>query len=440
VIGEASNDALADLKRVLEGAVDAAIILDQDHNVLYRNSAYDAYTGMRAREVGQAAGSGTPCHKLFNLEICADNCIMRRAVEVGKSLRMHEIKAKRGDGEDLTLIVTSTPLGNGLVLETYRDVTAESRVQRKYHALLARERGAKEDLERMVTERTEALRRAQDQLVLNEKMSSLGRLVAGIAHELNNPINFVYGNVDFLAQYFRHLINLIGLYEASPDLPAEMRTRAEAFKQSVDFEFLLQDWERLLKSVRAGAERTAQIVAGLKAFSRPQVGRVEEHDLVAGLETTLHLLQPLVRDRVTVHRHYVPLPRVRCRGGQVQQVFMNLLTNAAQAAGPGGEIFISAEPDGGGVRVAVRDSGPGVPAELATKIFDPFFTTKDVGEGTGLGLAISQRIVRSHGGRIELLPAQSGRGAEFVVWLPLEPPTPTGPPSDTGSTAPANPA
>ena len=134
---------------------------------------------------------------------------MRRAVAARKPLRMHEIHAKRGDGEDLTLIVTSTPLGGGLVLETYRDVTAESRVQRKYHALLARERGAKEDLERKVLERTEALRRAQDQLVLNEKMSSLGRLVAGIAHELNNPINFVYGNVDFLAQYFRHLINLI---------------------------------------------------------------------------------------------------------------------------------------------------------------------------------------------------------------------------------------
>src|SRR6185312_13811113 len=180
-------DALADLKRVLEGAVDAAVILDQDHRVLYRNSAYDAYTGKRPREVGAAAAAGTPCHQLFNLEICAENCIMRRAVAAQKPLRMHE---------------------------TYRDVTAESRVQRKYHALLARERGAKEDLERKVLERTEALRRAQDQLVLNEKMSSLGRLVAGIAHELNNPINFVYGNVDFLAQYFRHLINLIAIYES----------------------------------------------------------------------------------------------------------------------------------------------------------------------------------------------------------------------------------
>src|SRR5262245_41228992 len=225
----AQHASLDDLKRVLEGAVDAAIIVDRDHRVLYRNPAYDAYTGRKPREVGALAESGTPCHELFNLEICAESCIMKRAVAAGKPLRMHEIHARRGDGEELTLIVTSTPLGDGLTLEQYRDVTAESRVQRKYHSLLARERKAKEELEREVSERTEALKRAQDQLVLNEKMSSLGRLVAGIAHELNNPINFVYGNVDFLAQYFRHLIALLEVYEAA-QLPEELRTKVDGLK------------------------------------------------------------------------------------------------------------------------------------------------------------------------------------------------------------------
>ena len=210
-------------------------------------------------------------------------------------------------------------------------------------------------------------------------------------------------------------------FEAAP-LSDETRQAAHEMKESIDFEFLMEDWERLLKSVRAGAERTAQIVAGLKAFSRPQVGKIEETDLIAGLETTLHLLAPMMRDRVTVHRLYSPLPKVQCRGGQIQQVFMNLLTNATQAAGPGGQIYIDARPEGDGVRVSVRDSGPGVPADLATKIFDPFFTTKDVGEGTGLGLAISQRIARSHGGRIDLGSRPAGQGAEFIVWLPLEPP------------------
>jgi PAS domain S-box-containing protein len=416
--------SLSHLKRVLDGSIDAAVIVDHDRHVVYTNAAYDAYTGMRPREVASAVNEGRRCCELFSLEICADRCNVQAALLAGRPLRVHEIKAKRSDGEELTLIVHSTPLDNGLVLETYRDVTSDARVQRKYHSLLSRERSTKEDLEKKILERTEALRRAQDQLVVNEKLSSLGRLVAGIAHELNNPINFVYGNVDFLAQYFRHLIMLIKIYEAT-DLPAETRQRAAEYKDEIDFTFLLDDWERLLKSVRAGAERTAQIVAGLKAFSRPQIGKVEETDLIAGLETTLHLLQPLLRDRVTVHRDYTPLQRVRCRGGQVQQVFMNLLTNAAHAAGPAGDIFVSAAPEGKGVRVSVRDSGPGVPSELATRIFDPFFTTKEVGEGTGLGLAISQRIVRSHGGRIELMPRKTGGGAEFVVWLPLEPPSET---------------
>jgi signal transduction histidine kinase len=411
--------SLIDLTRVLEGSVDAAIIVDEAHHVFYRNPAYDAYTARRPREVARLAEARTPCHALFPLEICARDCLMKRALGARRPQRMHEVHAQRGDGEELTLIVTATPLGNGLTLETYRDVTAESRVQKKYHALLARERNAKEDLERQVELRTAELKRAQDQLILNEKMSSLGRLVAGIAHELNNPINFVYGNVDFLAQYFRHLIRLIELYESSA-LPPEVRATGAAFKHQIDYEFLLEDWERLLRSVRAGAERTAQIVAGLRTFSRPQIGKVEETDILGGLETTLRLLQPLLRDRVHVEVSADPLPLVRCRGGQVQQVLMNLITNAAQAAGPGGTITIRAWPADGGVAISVKDSGKGVPPEMVGKIFDPFFTTKDVGEGTGLGLAISQRIVRSHGGRIDIVPKTEDGGALFTVWLPLE--------------------
>jgi len=411
--------SLEHLRLILEGSVDAAVIIDANHQVLYRNPAYDAYTGRRARELQRLVEAGTPCHQLFGLELCSESCLMKKANEVGRSLRMHEVAARRGDGEELTLIVTATPLGDSLTLETYRDITAESRVQRKYHALLSRERDAKVELERKVSERTEDLKRAQDQLILNEKLSSLGRLVAGIAHELNNPINFVYGNVDFLADYFRSLIEIIRRYEGG-ELSESVRASVDEYKREVDFNFLLADWERMLRSVRAGAERTAQIVAGLKTFSRPQLGKLEDSDLVAGLETTLNLLQPMLRDELTVHRDFAPIPYVRCRAGQLQQVFMNLLTNAAQAAGPGGTIWIETAAVSGGVTVRVRDDGPGVPAELTGKIFDPFFTTKDVGAGTGLGLAISQRIIKGHGGRIELMP--SPRGADFVVWLPLIPP------------------
>ena len=409
------------VQRLLDGSVDAAVIVDQQHRVLYRNAAYEAYTGRKPRALRLAVEADTPCYDLFPLEICREQCLMKSAVANKKPLRMDEVRARRGDGEEVTLIVTATPLEGGLTIETYRDVTAEARVQRRYHALMAREQHAKEKLERAVEARTRELSRAHEQLALNEKLSSLGRLVAGIAHELNNPINFVYGNVDFLGDYFRQLLKLVDIYESSLSLPEEVRAVADVYKSEIDYDFLRRDWERLLRSVRAGAERTAAIVTDLKTFSRPQVGNLEDVDLVAGLETTLNLLAPLLRDGVSVERDFWPLPLVRCRGGQVQQVLMNLLTNAVQACGAAGVVRVAVSSDGAGVRLTVRDSGPGVPDEVRGHIFDPFFTTKDVGEGTGLGLAISSRIVKAHGGRLELV-SPPGEGAEFLVWLPLLPP------------------
>ena len=414
------------LKRLVDGSVDATVIVDRAYRVHHHNAAWQALTGLRPRALAQAldghgagAEAGSRCHELLHLEVCGQDCVMRRAVECGKPIRMDEVRARRGDGEEVTLIVTAVAIDEHFTVESYRDVTAESRVQRKYHALLERERIERVELERAVEEATAELREAQEQLVIQEKMSSLGRLVAGIAHELNNPINFVYGNVGFLGEYFRQLIKLVDLLESIP-LPDEARAAIEEHKRTIDYDFLRRDWEPLLRSVRAGAERTAQIVADLKTFSRPQLGVVSEMDLVAGIETTLNLMSPLLRDSISVRRDLAPALPIRCRGGQVQQVVMNLLTNAAHAAGRGGWIAISAWPDGDGARIAVRDSGPGVPEEARGRIFDPFFTTKEPGQGTGLGLAISARIVRAHGGRIELT-SQPGQSAEFTVWLPQEP-------------------
>src|SRR5262249_47336568 len=155
----------------------------------------------------------------------------------------------------------------------------------------------------------------------------------------------------------RQLIKMVELLDATP-LPDDVRAAVEEHKRSIDYDFLRRDWEPLLRSIRAGAERTAQIVADLKTFSRPQVGAVGEMDLVAGIETTLNLMSPLLRDSITVHRDLAPSLLIRCRGGQVQQVVMNLLTNAAHAAGRGGWIAIRAWPDSDGARITVRDSGP----------------------------------------------------------------------------------
>ncbi len=300
-------------------------------------------------------------------------------------------------------------------------------------AQLAAERRARESLEEILRSRTEELnlfaeelKRTQAQLVHHEKMSSLGRLVAGIAHELNNPINFVYGNVDFLAQYLDGLLALVNVYEKAADaVPAERRALIENKKREIEYEFLVEDSRKLIRSIRAGAERTAAIVRDLKAFSRTSSGEPQEADLVAGIETTLNLLAPLLRDRIVVEKSYEPaLPRIVCHPGHVNQVFMNILTNAAQAIEGRGAIRIAIRRAGAdAIEVSISDTGAGIPEAIKMKVFDPFFTTKDVGEGTGLGLAISDSIVRAHGGRIRCESAPAA-GATFVVTLPVRPAVP----------------
>jgi PAS domain S-box-containing protein len=431
-VKEVAGEVLEQIRTLLESSVDGAVVLDGERRILYYNPAYQAASGMRGRQLAQAAAEGKHCYEVFPLEICETNCLGCQARDTGRSLRVDEIRARRGsDGEELTLIVSAVPLPGGMIVETYRDVTADVRIQRKYRALLDLERRAKEILEEAVRDKTaelraanEEIKRTQAQLIHQEKMSSLGRLVAGIAHELNNPINFVYGNVDFLGRYMDDLLALVDMYDkTSAELSPEQRSKLEAKKSEIEFDFLVEDSRKLIRSIRAGAERTAGIVRDLKAFSRTGGGEVSEVDLVMGIETTLNLITPLLKNRITVHRDYQPgVPKVVCHAGHVNQVFMNILTNAAQAILGEGQIWVKVAKDEGRdiVRVSVRDTGPGIAPDILEKIFDPFFTTKEVGEGTGLGLAISESIIRAHGGSISCESAP-GKGAEFIVALPVRP-------------------
>ncbi|HLU66619.1 MAG TPA: ATP-binding protein [Kofleriaceae bacterium] len=412
------------MRALLDGSVDAAVILDRERRIQYYNRAYEAVSGQRGRALAERVRQGARCFEVFELEVCERACVGCHARESGRSMRVDEIRAVRGDGEELTLIVTAVPVGDDHVVETYRDVTAEVRVQRRLKVLLDRERRAKVDLEGMVEERTRELRQAQAQLVLQEKMSSLGRLVAGIAHELNNPINFIYGNVDFLRQYMDDLLELVAAIDRAPDLPPAVRAEIDRIKQRIEYDYLVEDSRKLLKSIRTGAERTAGIVRDLKNFSRTDGGDMQETDVIAGIETTLNLIAPLHRGRIAIERDYQPdLPLLVCNAGHVNQVFMNILTNAAQAIEGQGTIRIrvaTSELDGGpALRVEVSDSGGGIPPEALERIVDPFYTTKPVGEGTGLGLWISDSIVRAHGGTLTCT-SELGVGSTFAVVLPLK--------------------
>ena len=414
---------LEQVERLLEGSIDAAVILDSERRIVFFNRAYEALAGIRGRKLHQQIEAGAHCYEIFPLEICETACLGCKARETHRALRVDEIRANRSDGEEMTFIVSAVEIAGDHVIETYRDVTADARIQRRLKVLLDRERRAKELLEEEVTARTKDLRQAQAQLVHQEKMSSLGRLVAGIAHEINNPINFVYGNVDFLGQYMEDLLSLVRLVDDS-ELPPATREALERRMEEIEFAFLVEDSRKLIRSIRSGAERTASIVQDLKTFSRTGGGELQEADVVAGIETTLNLIAPLLKNRITVERAFAKdLPKIFCNAGHINQVFMNILTNAAQAVEGEGRIRVTVDKavDGDGIRVVVEYTGHGIRPEVMHRMTDPFFTTKDVGEGTGLGLWITENIVRAHNGSLTC-ESRPGEGAKFVVVLPRRAP------------------
>jgi signal transduction histidine kinase len=251
-----------------------------------------------------------------------------------------------------------------------------------------------------VDERTQELRETQDQLVQSEKMRSLGQLVAGVAHELNNPIGFVHANLQLLDDYVGRLLQ--------PELPPEKRRKAQ------------DAIAKLLMRSREGTERVKQIVQDLRTFSRTDQAELQQVQLEDEIDRTLALIEARLKS-VQVERDYGELPPVRCFAGQLNQVFLNLLMNACDALDGEGTIRITTRTEGEGVVLVFEDDGPGMPEEVLSHIFEPFFTTKPVGQGTGLGLSLSHGIIGRHGGQMEV-ESRPGEGARFTIHLPLEPP------------------
>jgi signal transduction histidine kinase len=292
-------------------------------------------------------------------------------------------------------------------------------------AELEKERaGLEENVEARTAQLTHALaelKRTQAALVQGERLASIGELVAGVAHEINNPLNAIAGAAVPLAEMVPELREMLDAYRAlEKDLPPERRAAVEAMRKRLDLDASLDDLTGISTVIRRAVDRSVKIVQNLRSFSRTS-GDAVPTDLHAGLEETLMLLAPRLRHaNIEVVRRFGEIPPVVCRGGEMNQVFMNLLVNSLQALeGVPGEhaIVLETRLDGDDVTVSVADDGPGVPAELGSKIFDPFFTTKPRGQGTGLGLSISSDIVRRHGGALSLEPG--GAGARFVCRIPL---------------------
>ena len=237
------------------------------------------------------------------------------------------------------------------------------------------------------------------QLIQREKMASMGQLVAGVAHELNNPIGFVYSNVTTLEDFVTRLRGMLEVYRGL-SLPPETRDQVQAEWERRKIDYALRYLDSMTQGIREGAERARKIVRDLRVFARSQDDVWQPVDLHEEIESSLTLLNHLLKDRVTVHRKLGDLPPVECIRSSIDQVFLNLLANAAQAIEGPGAITIETRREDDMAVIIVADTGPGIAPDVIGRVFDPFFTTKTVGEGTGLGLSISYEIVKKHGGEI----------------------------------------
>jgi two-component system, NtrC family, sensor kinase len=324
----------------------------------------------------------------------------------------------------------------------HEEILARVRIHlqlRRMTQTLAEQNGMLKDfnmhLERKVAERTRELQQTHVQLIQQEKLSSLGQLVAGVAHEINNPVNFIYGNCAPALRYAQDLLELIALYnsefpQSSPKLQQKI--------QEIDLEFLEQDLLKVVSSMQMGAERIREIVLSLRNFSRLDEAEFKQVNLHEGIDNTLMILHHRFKANaenaeVQIHKDYGQIPPVFCYPGQLNQVFMNLIGNAIDALQEYNEkrsaqeqqdhpsqIWIRTQAvDADRILIQIADNGVGIPTELQNKLFDPFFTTKPVGKGTGLGLSISHQIVEKHRGKI-WCDSTIGKGTQFTVEIPIE--------------------
>ncbi len=266
----------------------------------------------------------------------------------------------------------------------------------------------------------ENLKTAQSHLVQAEKMASLGQLTAGVAHEINNPINFVSAGIDSLNinyQDLSELLNKITLVKPGEDNTALIESIYKLQKE-IDLDYLLEEIPLLLNSINDGARRTTEIVKSLRNFTRLDEDNLKSANIHEGIDSTLVILRNQISDRIEVVKDFGSVPDIACYPGQLNQVFMNILANALQAIDGQGKVFIKTYAEKGFACISIKDTGKGMSPEVKKRIFEPFYTTKDVGAGTGLGLSICYGIIEKHKGKIDV-ESTPGKGTEFIIYLPL---------------------
>lgn len=416
-------------------------ILEANGTIKYASPAIRSVLGYKPKELmGQNLFELVHPEDLVNIEQNFQGFLQNPTTDLSLEFRFrHQDGSWRYIESTYSNLLMDSPVTR--IVVNFRDVTERKRAEEAIKQSEAQLREKATQLEHTLHE----LQETQTQLIQTEKMSSLGLLVAGIAHEINNPVSFIYGNIPHATQYTQDLLHLIDLYRQEYPQPAPI---IQAEEESIDLDFLSEDLPKLMNSMQMGAERIRQIVLSLRNFSRLDKAAREPVDLHQGIDNTLLLLQHRVkakagRPKIEIVKEYGELPLVECYAGQMNQVFMNILGNAIDAleelnverssveglshgvqsnqeqpATPCIRICTQLKDDNT-VLIRIADNGPGMTAQVQQQIFDPFFTTKSVGQGTGLGLSISyQIIVDKHGGQLKCV-STPGEGTEFWIELPV---------------------
>lgn len=429
------------LRIVLDSLQEEIVAVDSGFRIVSINNAFIQHVGISFADL-----HNRPCFKeddgtLFPFNKDKIEKIVSTVFETGKSeffldtlnnvygdMTYREISClpvKDEDGKVFQAVIVSKDVTDER--KKSEEITSlNQRLQDAVHQVKAKNQKLQQTLQR--------LKETQVQMLHSEKMSSIGQLAAGVAHEINNPTGFVSSNLETLSDYQEDMRDLILKYRSLVTCVADKwnneGTCVDFFKQAsairekesqIDIDFILQDATDLIKESREGVERIKKIVLNLKDFAHPGVNEAQLADINRSIESTLNIVWNELKYKATVKKNFSDLPQVNCYPQQLNQVFMNLLVNAAQAIDKEGEINITTRNMDGKVEITISDTGCGIPRENLSKIFDPFFTTKEVGKGTGLGLNVAYNIIKKHKGTINV-ESEVGKGTRFIIQLPLDPP------------------
>lgn len=415
-------------QKILDAITDMVLVKGENSRIVWANRSFRDFYNMTPTELEELMDARFSESENTLQDVKTDAYVY----ETGNTLDIEE-SVMRFDGEvrHFNTIKSAIRHEDGttfLTVGVSRDISdrkaAEERLRQSEHQLQAKALQLEATLKQ--------LQSTQTQMIQSEKMSSLGQMVAGVAHEINNPISFIHGNLIHTHEYTQDLLNLVKLYQQyCPNAPEPIQAEIEA----IDLEFLSEDLEKTLKSMRSGTERIRNIVLSLRNFSRLDEAEFKDANLHEGLDNTLMLLHNRFKDtskhpEIQLVKEYGNLALIECYPGQLNQVFMNILSNAIDAID---EFYTqhrdspkiptiairTSQTEDNWLEIKIADNGVGIPESVRSKLFDPFFTTKPIGKGTGLGLSISyQIVVERHGGKLSC-QSQIGHGTEFIIELPI---------------------